>query len=150
MGADALINVTTENIEERIKLLTDGAGVDVVIEASGNISALNESLYLTREDAEIALIGFFEKPLTGFNIDRFVLRRIHMQGITGLMGVPPIIVQLIEAKHLSLLPLITQHLTLEEVPAVLLQAQENSANIIKMIVQIQSNLKAMALDIKPN
>ncbi|MCX9078220.1 MAG: zinc-binding dehydrogenase, partial [Candidatus Methanoperedens sp.] len=83
MGADILINVTKESLQEAIIKVTDGKGADLVIEASGAISALNESLDLVKIDGRIALLGFYEQKAGELNIDKAVFNCIKIIGVAG-------------------------------------------------------------------
>ncbi|NLZ54768.1 MAG: alcohol dehydrogenase catalytic domain-containing protein [Thermoanaerobacteraceae bacterium] len=60
MGADAVVNVTNEDLKDFIMKNTEGKGVDVIIETSGNIKVINQCMELVKNSATIVLIGFYE------------------------------------------------------------------------------------------
>lgn len=72
-GADATIDVSEEDLGEAVSRLTDGEGVDVVIEASGATPAIRTTIDAVRRGGTIVLIGLSqddEIPLaTGDIID---------------------------------------------------------------------------------
>jgi len=57
LGIDAVINVQHENVEEKILELTDGKGVDMVIEASGAEAGINTAISIVKKCGRICVIG---------------------------------------------------------------------------------------------
>lgn len=95
MGADVLVNVTKQNLQNEVMKETDGKGVDLVIEASGAVSALKESLNLVSVDGAISLLGFYEQELDGINIDKAVFNCIRIIGVAGSPNIYPVIISLL-------------------------------------------------------
>ncbi len=61
-GADSVLSVTGDSVEEReavIRDLTRGRGVDVGIEASGNPAAVSEGLHLLRDGGTYVVAGHY-------------------------------------------------------------------------------------------
>ncbi len=83
MGADTTINVTRESLKDAVMRETDGEGVSTVIETSGAISVINESLNCVAAAGIISLVGFYERELNGFTIDKVVLNKIQIRGVAG-------------------------------------------------------------------
>ncbi len=57
MGADEVINVDKEDIRKRIAELTGGIGVDVVLENSGSVEPIAESLDIVRKGGKVLWAG---------------------------------------------------------------------------------------------
>jgi len=57
LGADELVNSKREDPVARLRALTDGAGVDVAIDSSGNPAGQNAALDATRKCGSVAFIG---------------------------------------------------------------------------------------------
>ena len=57
LGADVVINVEKENLQERIAELTGGTGVDVVLENSGSVEPIEESLDIVRKGGRVMWAG---------------------------------------------------------------------------------------------
>lgn len=133
-GADYVIDPHSEDIYERVKLLTDGLGADVVIEAAGRSQTAKQTFRLAGRCGRIMFFGvvppgekievepndIFKRELTivGSAINPFAHHRV---------------IQII--KKLQLADLITQRYPLERV---------NEA------IQAASQLKGLKICIKPN
>jgi 2-desacetyl-2-hydroxyethyl bacteriochlorophyllide A dehydrogenase len=57
LGADVVINVEKENLNERILDLTGGIGVDVVLENSGSVEPIEQSLDIVRKGGRVMWAG---------------------------------------------------------------------------------------------
>lgn len=79
IGADYTINSKTENLHERLQIITDGLGPDVVIEAVGSpvtyIMAVNEVAFTGR----VVCIGYAKSEVT-FQTKYFVQKELDIRG----------------------------------------------------------------------
>ncbi|MBI2191598.1 MAG: zinc-binding dehydrogenase [Planctomycetes bacterium] len=64
LGATAVIQPGKEDLDARVKELTDGEGVDVAIEASGVPSVLEQAIMVARNKGRIVALGWYQNPVT--------------------------------------------------------------------------------------
>jgi len=57
LGADATVNVDTEDLRRRVLEMTGGTGVDVVLENTGSIEPIQESLDIVRKGGRVLWAG---------------------------------------------------------------------------------------------
>jgi threonine dehydrogenase-like Zn-dependent dehydrogenase len=85
-GADETIDVQNENTKQRVRELTDGQGVDIVVDVSSYATEpVAESLDYVRMGGTVVLAGvkgFREIP--GFVSDKVVMKEIRMLGAIGV------------------------------------------------------------------
>jgi len=74
------INIEKENIKECIQDLTQGVGVDIAVDTSGNSSAISEDLNLLGRRGKMILVGLSEKPAFFVPVD-FAYNETTMIGI---------------------------------------------------------------------
>src|SRR6185436_7885543 len=82
-NADAVIDVSKENFVERVKQVTDGRGLDGVLEMSGDPRAMRDGLAALRMGGRLSLLGLPKEP---FELDwnRLVIfRGATIHGIIG-------------------------------------------------------------------
>jgi threonine dehydrogenase-like Zn-dependent dehydrogenase len=60
LGADRVVDFTTEHPSEVVKAMTGGRGADVSIEISGSAAALHEALRATAYNSRVVASGFFQ------------------------------------------------------------------------------------------
>jgi len=136
MGADAVVNIEKEDLRDFVMKNTKGKGVDAVIETSGNIDTVNQCLYVVKPRASIALIGFYESTLNGFEIDKFVTNQLQMKGIMGEFGLVQEVIGLMSSGILNLKPLITHRFKFDEAIEAMKTANEKNDTKIKMLVEM--------------
>lgn len=83
MGADIVLNPREDDVLQRVLNSTDGNGVDVIIEASGNAEALKQSFGYLRKGGTIALIGLPGQPVEMDLGHEVVFKEATIIGIHG-------------------------------------------------------------------
>jgi threonine 3-dehydrogenase len=83
MGADLVIDPVKEDLPEIIKDISKGKGVDVVLEMSGNPSAIDQGFKSIKKGGRYSLLGIPSKPITLNFAKDIIFPGIHVQGING-------------------------------------------------------------------
>ncbi|WP_206454317.1 zinc-dependent alcohol dehydrogenase [Aurantimonas marina] len=82
LGADHVINVRNEDPVEAVRRLTDGKGVDYVVECSGAPNAVNEAAQMLNRGGKICLAAFPSAPVP-VDVAYLVRNNIYVYGIRG-------------------------------------------------------------------
>lgn len=116
MNADYVLNAKNNEVRKVILRETEGVGVDVMLEMSGNNIALRENLKLVRAGGKVALLGLFPKDLTLNISDDVVMKGITLFGITGrkIFETWQQMHSLLSSGKLNVKPVITHRFKLEE------------------------------------
>jgi threonine 3-dehydrogenase len=116
MKADAVIDASKESFPERVRELTDGHGLDGVLEMSGSPAAMRDGLAGLRMGGRLSLLGLPKEP---FELDwnRLVIfKGITIHGIIGRRMYETWIQmdQLLGSGRLDVRPAITHVMPMEE------------------------------------
>lgn len=82
LGADHVINVRNEDAVEAVRRLTDGKGVDYVVECSGAPNAVNEAARMLNRGGKICLAAFPSEEVP-IDVAYLVRNNIYLYGIRG-------------------------------------------------------------------
>lgn len=82
LGADEVIDARAD-VAARLRALTDGDGVDVVLEMSGAEPALHQGLAALTNGGRISLLGTHARPVTVDLSGEVIFRGLRVHGITG-------------------------------------------------------------------
>jgi threonine 3-dehydrogenase len=82
MGAHEVIDAR-DDVAARLRALTDGDGVDVVLEMSGSEAALHQGLAALTNGGRISLLGTHALPATLELSEEIIFKGIRVYGITG-------------------------------------------------------------------
>ena len=83
MGADIIIDPTKEDLPAKVKALTNGKGVDVVLEMSGHPNAIEQGFKSIKKGGRYSLLGIPSKPITVNFAKDIIFSGINIQGING-------------------------------------------------------------------
>ncbi len=83
MGASTTINPLTQDLVKDVLLVTQGDGVDAVIEMSGSEQLLHEGLKTVINGGRVALLGIPEDKICLDLADEVIFKGITLEGITG-------------------------------------------------------------------
>mgnify|MGYP002153776727 CR=1 FL=1 len=132
MGATEVIDGRKEDVVARLRRLSGGGGVDVLLEFSGNPTAINQGLKALRPGGKAAMLGLPSRPLEIDLGNDIVMKGIEVKGIAGRrMYDTWFKVKGLLRGGLDLRPLITHRLPLEAYEdAMELMRQGNCGKVI--------------------
>ena len=79
LGADVIINVSSDDPRKIIMDLTNGQGVPLVADAAGNEHALKLAVDMVARQGQITKIGWGPKPVN-FSLDPLLSKGVRLQG----------------------------------------------------------------------
>lgn len=114
LGADHVINYrSTPNWGEKVRELTDGRGVDQVIEVGGP-STLEQSMLAARIGGHISVIGILTGVAGELGIITALTRQLRLQGVlVGSRAQQQDMIRAIDASDMR--PIIDKHFALEDI-----------------------------------
>ncbi|ODR79916.1 alcohol dehydrogenase [Haladaptatus sp. W1] len=94
-GADATIDVREDHLGEAVSDLTDGGGVDVVIEASGADPAIRTTIDAVRRGGTVVLIGLAQDAEIPLDTGEIIDNELDLRGSFRYRNTYPAAVQLL-------------------------------------------------------
>ena len=108
LGADAVVDPTTDDAVDRIVSLTGGEGPDVVFECAAARSTLEDALNLVRRRGQVVLVALAWEPTSLLPVD-WMAREVSLQTSFGSMPEDwRIALELIQAGKVSMEPLLSE------------------------------------------
>lgn len=83
MRADLIFDATKVDVAKEVWAATDGEGVDLLLEMSGNPSAIHQGLKALRNGGYAALLGIPSQPLEIDLAEEIIFKGITVQGVVG-------------------------------------------------------------------
>jgi threonine 3-dehydrogenase len=116
LGADVVLNPKKDDVVKKVKEKTDNLGVDVVLEMSGNPTAILDAFKALRPGGRYSMLGIPDKPVE-IDVSRdIVFKYITVQGINGrlMFSTWHKTARFLSSGRLDLEPIITHRFRLEE------------------------------------
>lgn len=136
LGASEVFDPSRDNIAEKIQCLTDGRGVDSVYEMTGNSKALFQTMDLVRKGGVIVLVGMGSESIMPFDFGKLIWNEVQIRTCFRYKNIYPKAIRAIAAKQIDVMELISNQVTLDELPEALEYHVENKAEVIKMVVEM--------------
>ncbi|HEY9058053.1 MAG TPA: zinc-binding dehydrogenase [Aurantimonas sp.] len=135
LGADHVINVRNEDPVEAVRRLTDGKGVDYVVECSGAPNAVNEAAQMLNRGGKICLAAFPGAPVP-VDVAYLVRNNIYVYGIRGEGKAATHRAEaFMRQKRFDATQIHTHTFAMEDLPEALRYAKDRVEDAIKVVVR---------------
>ena len=114
LGADLVLDASTEDVAARLRDATGGEGVDAVLEMSGQPSGIRDGLRALRSGGVMTMLGLSPRPVEIDLTNDVIFKMVHLRGIFGRrMWQTWEQATALLARGLDIRPIITHRLPLE-------------------------------------
>lgn len=133
-GADAVMNYKKDDVLAKVNELTNGVGVDVVIECSGNPKTVNQSLQAMKPGGKVILLSLYPASEFMADINLIITKDADVIGSLASPNAFKPTIDLMESGRINVKPLITQKLPLENAQDAINMVADRSVCTIKPIL----------------
>jgi len=77
------ISLKEVNIQDEVDRITHGAGMDIVVELTGNRGVVNEAAKTLRRGGEMVLVGLYSGPVEIDLVNNVIYKEATVYGVTG-------------------------------------------------------------------
>jgi len=138
LGADHVIHGSGGTLVEETLRLTDGSGVDLVLEAVGREETIAAGIDCVRKGGTVTLVGNIS-PQIALPLQKVVSRQIRLQGSCASAGEYPQAMDLIAKGKIKVAPLITAVAPLSDGPAWFNRLHAREPNLMKVVLDPRSS-----------
>jgi L-iditol 2-dehydrogenase len=138
LGADEIIQASGAELTREILRLTEGRGMDVVLEAVGRNETVAAAIDCVRKGGTVTLIGNIT-PQVNLPLQKVVSRQIRLQGSCASCGEYPQAMELMAAGKIRVEPLITAVAPLSDGPAWFDRLHSGEPNLMKIVLDPRTN-----------
>lgn len=138
LGADVAVNLTEENVVERVLALTGGHGADVVLECAGTPQSAAAAVEYTKKSGRIAFVGIHSNsPMVTLNARKIALGNLTIAGVRaeGQRSVARALTLLGQNNKVDISSLITHTFVLSDIHRAFEIAEKRLENAIKVVVK---------------
>jgi len=132
LGATEILSSKTDLVAQVMEL-TNGAGVDVALEAVGRTETITAAIDCVRKGGTVTLVGNISPQVT-LPLQKVVSRQIRLQGSCASSGEYPKAIELLASGAIKVKPLITAVAPLDEGPAWFERLHSGEKNLLKVVL----------------
>lgn len=133
MGAHHVLHSSGAPLVDEVLRLTEGRGVDVVLEAVGREETISAGVDCVRKGGTVTLVGNIS-PQISLPLQKVVSREIRLQGSCASSGEYPQAMELISSGRIKVAPMITAIAPLSEGPSWFDRLHAREPNLMKVIL----------------
>lgn len=134
LGASEIIAGSGAEVVKECLRLTEGQGVDVVLEAVGRTETIATGIDAVRKGGTVTLIGNITPEVT-IHLQKVVSRQIRLQGTAASSGEYPQAIEWMRSGKIRVEPLITAVASLEQGPEWFARLYAHEPNLMKIVLQ---------------
>lgn len=136
LGVDHVVDVTRQDLQEVVKELTGGLGMDVVIETVGGAKDFEDALGATRRRGTVVLVAGYHKPLT-VDLSRIVWSEVlvtgsNCYGYSGLHTDFQVAIDLIASGKIDVTKIVTHRFPLSQITEAFTVAADKELGAVKV------------------
>ena len=128
------MNASKANVVEEVKEITDGCGLDGVIEAAGAAETVSSSLSMVRPGGTIVVVGL-SAPEAKINLHRLVGQEITLCGTYTFTSEYQEALDLVSSGRVKLESIISAQLPLEQGSEAFRRLENREAGLIKILLE---------------
>jgi L-iditol 2-dehydrogenase len=133
VGATETLLATGDELVSQILSRTNGAGVDVAVEAVGIDATVRAAVQSVRKGGTVTLVGNITPEVT-LPLQKAVTRQIRLQGSCASAGEYPRSIDLLTSGAIKVKPLITAVAPLEDGPQWFERLYSREPNLMKVVL----------------
>lgn len=136
LGAMGVINGAKENVEEKIRQITDGKGVDLVVETAGTEITTRQAISIAKKGANIVLVGYSKTGEMTLPMSLVLDKELMFKTVFRYRHIYPIAIEAVASGKVDLKGIVTNIFDLDDVQNAMDQGVNNKADIVKAVIRI--------------
>ena len=136
LGATGVINGAKEDVLERVKELTDGAGMDLVIETAGTEITTRQAIHMSKKGSNIVLVGYSKTGEMTLPMSLVLDKELTFKTVFRYRHIYPMAIDAVAAGKVNLKGIVTDVFRLDEAQKAMDYSVNNKADIVKAVIRI--------------
>lgn len=141
LGATGVINGAKEDVLEKVNELTDGAGMDLVIETAGTEITTRQAIHMAKKGSNIVLVGYSKSGEMTLPMSLVLDKELTFKTVFRYRHIYPIAIDAVAAGKVNLKGIVTDIFGLDEAQKAMDYSVNNKADIVKAVIQIDRRNK---------
>lgn len=136
LGATGVINGAKEDVLERVKELTDGAGMDLVIETAGTEITTRQAIHMAKKGSNIVLVGYSKSGEMTLPMSLVLDKELTFKTVFRYRHIYPMAIDAVASGKVNLKGIVTDIFGLDEAQKAMDYSVNNKSDIVKAVIRI--------------
>ena len=139
LGADGVINGAEENVEQKIRQITDGRGVDLVIETAGTEITTRQAISIAKKGSNIVLVGYSKSGEMTLPTSLVLDKELTFKTVFRYRHIYPMAIEAVAQGKVNLKGIVTDIFDLDDVQKAMDYSVNNKTDIVKAVIRVCKN-----------
>lgn len=136
LGAKGVINGADENVEDRVCEITNGKGVDLVIETAGTEITTRQAIHIAKKGSNIVLVGYSKTGEITLPMSLALDKELTFKTVFRYRHIYPAAIEAVASGKINLKGIVTNVYELDDVQRAMDESVNNKADIVKAVIHI--------------
>lgn len=136
LGADGIINGAKEDVAERVRQLTDGKGMDLVVETAGTEITTRQAIQIAKKGSNVVLVGYSKTGEMNLPMSLVLDKELTFKTVFRYRHIYPMAIDAVASGKVNLKGIVTDVFQLEEAQKAMDYSVNHKADIVKAVIQI--------------
>ena len=136
LGATEVINGKEQDVIKRINELTNGAGVDLVIETAGTQITTGQAIEITKKGASIVLVGYSGAPMVSLPMNRALDKELTFKSVFRYRNIYPMAIEAVSSGKINLKGIVTNIFDFDDIQEAMDVSIHNKDDVVKSVIKI--------------
>lgn len=136
LGATGVINSMNTDVQEEIGRLTEGKGVDLVIETAGMEVTTRQAIHVTKKGATIVLVGYSKTGEMTLPLSLSLDKELTFKTVFRYRHIYPMAIEAVASGKVNLKGIVSNIFNFDDIQAAMDKSVSDKANIVKSVVKI--------------
>lgn len=136
LGATEVINSKEEDLFARLDELTDGKGVDLCIDTSGNEICTNQAIKACKKGATIVLVGYPASGTEKIYINPILDKELIIKSVFRYRHIYPMAIEAVANGKVNVKDVVTNVFDFDDIQNAMDLSVSDKANIVKSVIKM--------------
>lgn len=136
LGATGVINSMDKNVQDEISRLTEGKGVDLVIETAGMEITTRQAIHIAKKGSTIVLVGYSKTGEMTLPLSLALDKELTFKTVFRYRHIYPMAIEAVASEKVNLKGIVSNVFSFDDIQNAMDKSVSDKANIVKSVVKI--------------
>lgn len=136
LGATGVINSMDKNVQDEISRLTEGKGVDLVIETAGMEITTRQAIHIAKKGSTIVLVGYSKTGEMTLPLSLALDKELTFKTVFRYRHIYPMAIEAVASGKVNLKGIVSNVFNFDDIQNAMDKSVSDKANIVKSVVKI--------------
>lgn len=136
LGADGVINSKEEDVAARLQELTEGKGIDLIIETAGSEITTSLAIQVAKKGATIVLVGYSPSGEMTLPVSSILDKELTVKSVFRYRHIYPMAIAAVAGGKVNLKGIVTDVFDFDDIQKAMERSIYNKADVVKAMIKI--------------